>query len=539
MFVYRDQHKKEYQDFLRIGEQYRVFFRGFVIWNNKLLSGKEFLPILKNHIKNNTIEKNINNYNGLFNIILAENNRIRVFNDRWGGFPVYYYKSKNTLAISNDWKNLLPYVPNKKLNRNSVVEMHTFGYVMGDKTLVEGIYECPPHSICEFINDSNLIKLVTKSYWHFHYPFTNNTKRRILEKEFSELWKKQIGIYTNYLKENNYPAYIPASGGLDSRLLLYYINQAGITIDTMTYGASGASKEIATALNTINYLPHVRSSQILFYNHKYLTELNQSTFRNFDQITCAHIDKHLLYLCEQQANHVYIPGHDANYMAGENIKWQMQNWESKEDVIKYILLNKSSPITNKIIAVNTKYKDILHQSLQECIPDDEWISSYNRWNGEQRQRRYILRSSIMPLSQNQKILVPFFDYELMDFFINLPIDSLLNQKLYVNAQIRYLYKSNPEFIRIKRDGKKKIKRIRSNFFTEYQPKLASKIRQFLHIPNHPKMIWNPSIDWINTICAHLNVPEIIDPRWHSNDAYINIQYLMSISEVKSIIENIK
>lgn len=241
-------------------------------------------------------------------------------------------------------------------------------------------------------------------------------------------------------------------------------------------------------------------------------------------------------MCDQTEYCYYIPGHDANYMAGENIKHQMLKWKSKHDIIKYIFKFKSSPLTTQLIANNKSYRDILYNSLQQHIPDDDLISSYNRWNGEQRQRRYILRSSIMPLSDNQRILIPYFDYELMDFFINLPLDSLLNQKLYQNTQIRYLYQENRKLIKIKRGGTKTVRIIKNNYFTEYYPKLINEIKRILKIPKPPKLIWEPSIDWQKDIMPMLKLPGYLDLRGLDSSQFINIQYLMTISEVVTALD---
>ncbi|MGC9363736.1 MAG: hypothetical protein ACP5FZ_04105, partial [Fidelibacterota bacterium] len=287
----------------------------------------------------------------------------------------------------------------------------------------------------------------------------------------------------------------------------------------------------------LRYMQNTIEARILFYNKSYLYELQHHNFNNYDQIVCGHIDKRLLYLCNQTDNYFYIPGHDANYMAGENIKYQMLKWKNKQDIIKYIFKFKSSPITRHLIENNQIYRDILYNSLKQTIPEDsDLISNFNRWNGEQRLRRYILRSSIMSLSDKQRILIPYFDYKLMDFFINLPLSSLLNQKLYQNAQIRYLYKGNPDLIKIKRGGVKTVRIISNNYFTEYYPKLMNEIKRILKIPKPQKLIWDPTIDWQKDILPKLNLPSCLDLRGLNNSRYINIQYLMTISEVVTALD---
>ncbi|HET54122.1 MAG TPA: hypothetical protein ENN33_02775, partial [Ignavibacteria bacterium] len=238
MFFKWSRKDKKAEGFSTINNTCCFFFRGYVIWNHKLFFGNDFLPILKNHIRNDELDKNIRQYNGIFNIVLSRNNSVKVYNDRWGGFPLYYYQGTNELVISNNWQRILPHLPARKIQKNAALEMHTFGYVMGEKTLVENIYEFLPHTVTEIDLNENQIKKNINDYWQFHYPFNNHKKAKQLEREFADLWKQQIRVYTDFLSENDRAAYIPLSGGLDSRLLLYYVDRAGIKTNTMTYGAS-------------------------------------------------------------------------------------------------------------------------------------------------------------------------------------------------------------------------------------------------------------------------------------------------------------
>ncbi|MGC9363737.1 MAG: hypothetical protein ACP5FZ_04110, partial [Fidelibacterota bacterium] len=246
--------KKILEGFSKLDPTHYLYFRGYVVWNQQLLFDNEFLPIVTEHFKTDRIDHFIKDYNGAFNLIIVSDTSIKIYNDRWGTYPIYYHYRDDIVAVSNDWKKLLPHLINKKINTESAIEMHTFGYVMGKKTLVEGIYECQPHAISKFLLTDGKYSFHEKDYWVFHYPFTEKKYSSRLEREFASLWNERIHIYTDYLKAYNYKAYIPISGGLDSRLLLYYFDKAGILTRTMTYGASLDSNEIKTAQKVLRYM---------------------------------------------------------------------------------------------------------------------------------------------------------------------------------------------------------------------------------------------------------------------------------------------
>ncbi|MDZ7778284.1 MAG: hypothetical protein U5L09_23030 [Bacteroidales bacterium] len=101
-------------------------------------------------------------------------------------------------------------------------------------------------------------------------------------------------------------------------------------------------------------------------------------------------------------------------------------------------------------------KETIKHSLMNSIPDsDDFISSFIRWDVEQRQRRYIARSAYQyKENNNTKVLLPFFDYELMDFFADLPFKYLWNARLYTNTQLKHLYENNRTLINTQKSREK-------------------------------------------------------------------------------------
>ncbi len=521
----------------KFNNHFHIYFRGYIIWNNRLYYGDEFLEHLKTHFLEGAIFKNLPDYNGAFNIVILNDKHLYIFNDRWGVFPLYYTLTENRFAISNEWQAILPET-NRRMRKDAAIEMLTFGYVMGDKTLVEGIYEPAPHSWYKIYHRDSKIELEEHSYWHFAYTFSNHQKEKVLQRQFAELWHERIKIYTDYVKSHGNLAYIPLSGGLDSRLLAAYFDREATDIFAMTFGSSPFSPEIKTARRVVNKLSHVLGHNILYFDQALLRMIQNNEIGNYDPITCAHYERKVLFLNNslKYFNNYFIPGHDANFMAGENIKLKMWKWKSKDDIINYIFDFKSSKLTRFLLNQNKDYFELLYFNLEKNIPEGmDLITAYNRWNGEQRQRRYIIRSSIDILTDKQNILLPFFDYEIMDFFLELPVKFLLNQRLYINTQINHLFKHNPALIKIKKDGKKKPHRIKNNFWTEYYPKTINRLKMRLNLTRSPLRHWQETINW-NPLKENLSLPDWIDLKWTTNEQFsLNLFYLNSISEVQKIL----
>jgi asparagine synthase (glutamine-hydrolysing) len=420
--------------------------------------------------------------------------------------------------------------------------MLTFGYVMGDKTLHPDIQEIAPHCWYKISLIGDTLDLGQTSYWSFQYTYEDNRSEQALEEQFDQLWHDQLNIYTDFVKHKNALAYIPLSGGLDSRLLVSYFDEAGIDIYSMTFGFSPSSPEIRTARQVMSLSQHIIGHNILYFDHPLFKLLMQEKNHIYDMLTCAHYERMLLSTQNifTAKNYYYVPGHDANFMAGENIKLKMNAWKGKEDIIEYILAFKSSRLTNHLIKSNPDVGITLRESLDAVIPDEQdLITAYNRWNCEQRQRRYIIRSSINISDDDPNILLPFFDYELMDFFMKLPVKLLLNQRLYVNTQLTHLFRHKPEFAKLKRDGLKRQRRIRSNYWTEYYPKMKSKAKKALKIKKAPVKHWSETMDW-SVFEEYINkgVYELIPTDWMKESQFaLNLFYLKNISDVYSEIQS--
>ncbi|HRT04323.1 MAG TPA: hypothetical protein P5204_01355 [Kiritimatiellia bacterium] len=69
------------------------------------------------------------------------------FNDRWGRLPAYYCRTPGSAAFSRTVSFLLHWLPEIRLDPRALAEFLMMGYVLGAKTLVEGITRLEPGSL--------------------------------------------------------------------------------------------------------------------------------------------------------------------------------------------------------------------------------------------------------------------------------------------------------------------------------------------------------------------------------------------------------
>ncbi len=471
--------EKEVETFgLRKYGEIEIYFQGYTIWEDKLYMNKEFDSIILKHLRQGKLLEYYPTYNGIFNLVLIYEKKIRIIKDRWGIIPLYYKASNKTIIISDDFNELVPH-SDKSINQIAEMELLLFGYAVGEKTLLSDILEFLPHHMYLITVRNHTLDFSSFSYWAFNYSFNKpNLKEREYEIELERLWQKRVSIYLEYIKNNGNAVYIPFSGGLDCRLLAYELDDKGVDIFAATYGID-ENNEIKSARAAVSHLKNVKDHFILDMYQSKTREIFDATYLT-DRPTTS-FPAELLHYYDNKYSHAsfIMPGFSGDFMAGSHLKFKMKSWKSKESIVNYIVKFKSSPLLRELYFSDNSIKEKINQSLMDSIPDSEdFISAFIRWDVEQRQRRYIARSAY----QNRKnsstqVLLPFFDYELMDFFTDLPFKYLWNARLYTNTQLKHFYSNNKNLISAQRVGKKQHL-IRNNFFYEYYPKLKTVLKKY-------------------------------------------------------------
>lgn len=493
MFVHITKNELNITEFEKLSDKISIFSKGLITYKNKIFIDNDIIRIFKQEslIEIQTIEKLIPELNGNFVICVYDGNTLLIANDRWGCYPLYYINSGENIYYSDNWRELIKY-SSKKISSDNFIEYISLGHVFNSKTLIEDIFEIRPHSIIKHQVKPEF-KTENISYWKLvHYFKSVNVIHK--EKEFVELWNNQIDIYGKFLQQQNAKCFIPVTGGLDSRLLVTSFDKYNIGIRTATWGGDQTYFEIENAKAVIALMKNVISHESVILDTEYIKTLFHSD-TEFNLLTTARIGNEAYYLQNYLPDTQYIiPGFSGDFMAGSHLKYKMKKWKSKNDIVEYICKFKLSDISQYLLNTNPDFKNKLKRLIYNSIEDDtDIISAFIRWDVEERQRQYIVRAGNFFKQTRQ--LIPFFDYKLMDFFLDLPFEELVNTKLYTNSQKKYFYKNNPEIFNVKRENSSP-KVIKNSFVNEY----IEKIQQIISTKRgeYKKtryQLWSPQIDW--------------------------------------------
>ena len=472
-----------------------IFFRGYIIYENKLFVDDQFITFFENNLKSN-LKKIISNLNGNYLLVFIENQSVTIVNDRYGSHAVYYYSDNNKVCISTDWKKLIKF-SSRNYNRSSVIEYISFGHTLGTKTLLNDIFQFEPACIYEYKIDGNSIIENKNKYWQLNFKFNNyNIKKK--EKEFLELWQSQFSIYADYIKNNNNKSFVPLTSGLDSRFISHSLDKENIEIYAYTHACDEEYFELDATKKVAQSLINLEKHLVVFVDEEFMNSFVEGA-TNYNIISTARpsieFNSFLNFKDEIKA---FMPGFSGDFVAGSHLYYRMKYWKNNDIIPDYILKYKLSPFGNELITKNIESKNLLYESIKNTINNDfDPISSFIEFDLNERQRKYFIQGANQFNSSYQ--FLPFFDYKILDFFLEQPLDALLNTKLYTNAQLKYFYNDNPSLLKAKRENKSP-QRINNNLLKEYSQKFQTIIKKYYKTSNNENnSFWGKDINWMNYI----------------------------------------
>jgi len=151
---------------------------------------------------------------GMFAIALYDEKQKKLIlaRDRIGKKPLLYSKiSNDTLVFASEAKALYKVLPNKTLNKKTIIDVMTFGYVPGPNSAIEEIKNIPPGCIGIYHNS----KLEISKYWSFNFEINKKIKYEEAKSVTKELLVESVK--KRLISERPVGSFL--SGGIDSTVV--------------------------------------------------------------------------------------------------------------------------------------------------------------------------------------------------------------------------------------------------------------------------------------------------------------------------------
>jgi len=173
----------------------------------------------------------IDHVKGYFNIIVLENEGIRVYCDRFAVKKLLYYNKDGTFIIGNDL-DIFPKFVFSQFDVNSFYLHCLFHHLVYGHTFFENLKSNTIGLLLNFDNNG----LTTNKY--FKLSDLSNQKSKIKIEDFATLFHTIINQYIKYSDTENISTFIAhtITGGSDSRLVLASLLKLKVNIHLYTYG---------------------------------------------------------------------------------------------------------------------------------------------------------------------------------------------------------------------------------------------------------------------------------------------------------------
>ena len=141
-------------------------------------------------------------------------------------------------------------MPKASINRRSLLEFLNFGYVMGTKTHIEGVYQFKPAAVYTISSD---LHMTENPYWQYITQGDEAPSRALTKEELRTLFNQNI-LATLQLGEK---ISLPLTGGMDRRVTLSACLPEKERLHCYTHGIEGCLDiEIARKIAAMVGVPH-------------------------------------------------------------------------------------------------------------------------------------------------------------------------------------------------------------------------------------------------------------------------------------------
>lgn len=151
---------------------------------------------------------------GMFSIAIWDEVEKKLFlaRDRFGIKPLYWAKTQSGFYFASEIKALLPFLAQRQVNSRALSDYFTFQFYLGDKTLIDGVYQFPA---AHFAITSPLEEPNPQRYWEVHYDIDYDHTEKWFSERLLELLQDSVSIHLRADVEVG--SYV--SGGVDSSLI--------------------------------------------------------------------------------------------------------------------------------------------------------------------------------------------------------------------------------------------------------------------------------------------------------------------------------
>ncbi len=207
--------------------EYLILIEGIIYSHEKsdvLLSLENIAEAFQNNQDSkDKLTSFIDNSDGEYLIViyLKKENRLIIFNDRFGRLPTFYSYQNNRFALSREMKFILNFVPSILFDKKSIAQFLTLGYPLNDRTLFANIHRLDPATLITLSRAEDKLNFEIENIIPLSFEYGKNglSFRRAVD-EYSDLFLDTLDRRLSSLDNFNLRPVVDLSGGFDTRVIL-------------------------------------------------------------------------------------------------------------------------------------------------------------------------------------------------------------------------------------------------------------------------------------------------------------------------------
>jgi hypothetical protein len=409
---------------------------------------------------------------GIYNFLIWDDKEQSLFisSDYLSAKALYYWRKDELVVISSNLKafRLLPFIP-KKLNPQVLATTLALSHPLSCDTLIEGVKTPPINCAVVFRRDkTEFLERKAKQSKNVNSQATEAELIKILDGLIEESSKTWLEDYQHLL--------ISLSGGLDSRIALGYLLRLGTKITAATWGEPKSDDfklgiELAEKVKA-KYLTYIftDSAAIAEANLQFPAWWTES----FSVNNVPFYWKGWLDLLQDQGLPVVHGFLGGPLGGGRLLSWGVSPTNLNSEVNEIVISELQTWGITAAPNILTKFSTpLFKQHLTEGIAADltsafcgiteEFV--YQRLmclDFYYRQRRYLANAISKIIGTFLPIILPFYTKANLDFVLGLPLELILDRKIFRNL----LLEEFPLLANVREADKGKLP-VYSNRFNQY------------------------------------------------------------------------
>ena len=421
-------------------QNYVIFIVGHPILNNKINDENLIISLLDKKFSN------LNKIDGSFLIILFNKNNysLKIINDRFAAFPIYYVKEK-TLYASTSLYHLHHFISKdvyNSLDENAVLSFLWFRKVLGNKTFNKNIKFLDYASTLSANKDEDIS--ITK-YWRIEYDDKVLKGKELID---NIAYSLKNSVMAHMSDEKKFGLFL--SGGIDSRAIIAASEKY---IECYTSGIKKNNEyEVATKVASVkNYKNNFIQRDLSFFDDKYIKAIKLAPMQIFTECQFLDHEKYIGNNCNVMMtglgldillSGLYLNKKNSFFLGRKMLHYKLVNIRGNIvdyyiDNVKYKLKSTSSLIS----LINTKYKkiyrEILFNQVEEIVKigKDAGAKDHRLWEfmhiyNMSRHYSFPMMESIRSFTECRS---PGISNNILDISLSMDIKEKVNGTAYHNV----------------------------------------------------------------------------------------------------------